>query len=511
MTSLYRFLIHHGPQALMPVVLALFLVSCGAAASGGPNTAMPATAQATFQPTQAPATTATQQIAATPTQIPATATALPTKKPTATVVPTKKPIATAVPTQKPTATPNAPATALPTQIPTPAPPIVPTVSAATATVVVPPPVAGPGMILFLRNGNLWAVDDKGIAERQLAEGVVDFAPSANGRSIALLRGKGRAAEIWLINGDGTGLRQLTRNDRAEARLSWAADGTALVTGSAATDEPYARDWLAWSAWCNQAEVHIVDIQTGAETSLAAGCDPAFAPDSKRIAYSAPPAGLAPGFPQDGPRVGNSIRLINRLGKNGWNFAVADGGPERGGLVVYAPAWAPDSSQVVYHRYMGMQVEVDINMTEMGRSFEGKGKAIAEGAGWMMPARFSETGDRVVLVKHDYGNARGLIGAGAWSLEVIGLQGSREIAMPSGPIQVIGQSMGRLGGAQAAAWAPGSQALAVLLPAGWTEDGDPEAWGTQPGEIRRWVPGQAPSQVLAKQVDYASPIAWIAMR
>ncbi len=486
-------------QQLMLLVTALLFSGCSTPVAGiVPNTAVSTpvsiAALPTAQPTQPPAATA----AAKPTRIatqPAKATMPPTVRPARTATALPSPIPTIVPSRV-----VAQPTAVPTQIATAQVPAVPTQQ----------PASGKTMLLFLRQGNLWTANATGGNERQLAEDVADFAPSSNGALIAMLRGQGSSREIWLIARDGSGLRQLTRNNREEAGMSWAADGTALVTGSAITDEPYAREWFAWSRWCKVAEVHLIDIKTGSENSLAAGCDPAFAPDSKRIAYSAPPANLAAGFPADGPLVANAIRLINRQGQNGWNFAVSNGiGPESGGLLVYTPAWTPDSANVVYHRYMGMQVEVDINLSEIGRSFEGKGKPMAEGAGWLFPARFSETGDRVVLVKHDAGNARGLIGAGAWSLELVQLQGSREIPMPYGTLNAFGQHIARLNGAQAAAWAPGSRALAVLLPKGWAADGNPEAWGEEPGEIRHWVPGQAPAEVLVTQVDYGSPIAWLA--
>ena len=516
MTSQSRFRLYSWKHQLVLLTMAVLFSSCSTAAGMIPNTALPTPASVTLdsqaQSTQPPAPSVPAEPRSVATQLQAAvATKLPTSIPIqATPVPPSQ-IPTIVPTQAATQLPTTLPTLIPTAPPTLVPPAAPT-QQPTAIAAAPTrlPASRNGLLLFLRNGNLWSAHANGGNERQLAEGVTDFAPSSNGTQIALLRGQGRNTEIWLIGRDGTGLRQLTRNNREEARLSWAADGTALVSGSAASEEPYTREWMAWSRWCKLAEVRLIDIQTGAETSLAAGCDPAFAPDSKRIAYTAPPATVAAGFPQDGPMVANTIRLINRQGKNGWNFAVANGtGPESGGLLVYTPAWTPDGANVVYHRFMGMQVEIDINLTEIGRSFEGKGKVMADGAGWLLPARFSDKGDRVALVQHDYGNARGLVGAGAWSLEVLQLQGSRDIAMPYGTLNVFGKQLDRLNGAQAVAWAPGGQSLVVLLPKGWAANADPEAWGEEPGEIRSWLPGQAPATVLVTQVDYASPIAWLA--
>lgn len=506
MTSQSRFRQYSWKHQLVLLTMALLFSSCSTAAGMIPNTALPMPTsialEPQFQASQPPAPTVPAEPTLVATQLQAAATNLPASIPIqATALPPSQ-IPTIVPTQAATQLP----TILPTAVPIAAPTQQPTALAAPTRV----PASGNGLLLFLRKGNLWLAQANGGNERQLAEGVTDFAASSNGTQIALLRGQGRNTEIWLMSRDGSALRQLTRNNREEARLSWAADGTALVTGSAASDTPYAHEWIAWSHWCKRAEVRLVDIKTGAETSLAAGCDPAFAPDSKRIAYTAPPATVADGFPQDGPMVANAIRLINRQGKNGWNFAIADGtGPESGGLLVYAPVWTPDSASVVYHRFMGAQIDIDINLTEIGRSFEGKGKVMADGVGWLLPVRFSDKGDRVALVQHDYGNARGLVGAGAWSLELLQLQGSRDISMPYGTLNAIGKRLGLLNGAQAVAWAPGGQSLAVLLPKGWAANADPEAWGEQPGEIRSWLPGQAPATVLVSQVDYASPIVWLA--
>jgi hypothetical protein len=54
-------------------------------------------------------------------------------------------------------------------------------------------------------------------------------------------------------------------------------------------------------------------------------------------------------------------------------------------------------------------------------------------------------------------------------------------------------------------------LAVQLPPGWnpglSQDQPTNADG-QPGEIWRWRPGSQPEELLVKNVDYASPLAWL---
>jgi Tol biopolymer transport system component len=243
--------------------------------------------------------------------------------------------------------------------------------------------------------------------------------------------------------------------------------------------------------------------------LASGCDPAISPDGKRIAYVAPPTTITPGADAAGLLVGNSIRLINRYGQNGWNFAKTQAqGPTSDGLVVYSPAWSPDGQHVLYHRYMGMQIEVDINLTEIGGSFEGKGQSLADGAGWLLPTRFSPDSHIVAAIENDSGNARGLVGYGAWKVQLVRLEGTREILLPAGARTVIGQAIDSLPGGQNVAWSPNGSVLAVQLPTGWQPGSDPESWGQAAGEIWRWMPGKAPNERLVVNVDFGSNVAWL---
>lgn len=468
---------------LGPVALAVVLMACASPAPQTGPTATPAAEAPTVAPTAAPEPTGVVAPAATtpPTAAPTGA---------ATVPP-----ATVQPTAAPTAQPSAP-----TQQPQ------PTQSA---------PVAAFGSeVLFLRNGALIAFDLDSKQQRQIADGVRDFAATPDGGTLALVRGTGRNTEIWTVRRDGSALTQLTHNDRAEATPSWAPDGLALVFASAATDEPYVREWPGWSRWCAASEVHLLNLSDGAEQSFGAGCDPAFSPDGLRIAYAAPPRTPEAGFPDKPPLVTNSIRLINRMGQNGWDFARASGvdapAPNNGRLV-YAPAWSPDSKQLVYHRFLGYQALVDINLSEIGGSLEGKGRLLAQGAGWLLPARFAPDGRMLAISENNYSDARGFGGYDNWSVELIRLEGTRAIALPSGSVQAIGQQVELLPRGQAVAWSPDGGALVVELPPGWRSDlpaDEPVGADERPGEIWRWQPGKGPGERLLEGVDFASPLAWL---
>lgn len=435
-----------------------------------------------------------------PTAAPATA------APTAAATPE----ATTAPTSTATAAPNTPTPPPPTSLPTRGPQATATPAAMTAT-----PAASE--ILFLRGRTLTAYDTAARSERRLADDVSEFAATPDGTQIALVRGSGSASELWLVARDGSGLRQLTSNGLAEGSPSWAPDGLTLAYASSAADVPHRRDWFTWSAWCAAAEVRKLDLAAGAETTLAAGCDPAFAPDGRRIAYAAPPTAPESGLGNRQPLAANSVRLINRQGQNGWDFARAQGVTMEGpaaGRVVYAPAWSPDGARVVYHRFVGVQVETDVNLSEIAGSFEGRGQPLAPGAGWLLPAAFAPDGRMLVITEHNYGDPRGFGGYDSWSAAVTGVGGTRTVAMPSGEVTMLGTAVGdSLARAQRAVWAPDGSALAVQLPPGWrpglpdTEPFDPSG-AEQPGEVWRWRPGAQPEELLIAEVDFASPLAWL---
>jgi hypothetical protein len=425
------------------------------------------------------------------------------------------PVASVVPTATPAPFPTATLAPTPTNAPTVPAALSPAAPTATAA---PAPTAVGEEILFLRNRALIAFSPQSRVERTLAADVRDFAASPDGALLALVRDAG-GPDLWLVQRDGNGLRQLTSDGaaRTEATPSWAPDGLSLVYASATGDEPYPQSWPAWGAWCAASVVLVRDLPLDAAREIGAGCDPAFAPDGRRIVFAAPPTEPEPGLANT-PATVNSIRLVNRQGENGWNFAQAQGDDAQGqatGRLVYAPSWSPDAQQIAYQRFIGQQVEVDINLSEIGASLEGKGQPFVFGAGWLRPAQFAPDGRTVAVTEYNFSDARGFGGYDEWSIEVIALTGSRLVALPSGEITMLGQPLGngRLPRAQGVAWSPDGTALAVQLPAGWRpglpndEPFDPNG-AEEAGEIWRWEPTDAPDTRLATDVDFASPLAWL---
>ncbi len=411
--------------SITALVAALVLTACGTLPSGQFATAA-ANPPTTAQPTQAPAPTIAQV----------------TKAPALTIAP--QPTAAGKPTQAaaPTALPEPTQASQPTAPPTHAPaPSAASTSTATST-------AAGGELLFLRQGTLVALDPAKHKQRPIADSVLDFAATPNGKMIALVRDVERVFELWVVQRDGSGLRQITSNgnDRIEGTPVWSPDGAALAYAAADSSDAYARTWLEWSAWCGVSEVHVFDIGAGADRSFGPGCDPAFSPDGKRIAYATRPSTRQEGA--NSRNATNTIRLINRQGQNGWNFAAADGSvdpasPKRG-MLVYAPAFSPDGKQLR-------------------------------------------------------------------SATLLQLSGTHDIALPTGELTAVGQVVGQLPRAQAAAWSPDGATLAVLLPPGWKPGlpfDQPVNADEKPGEIWSWKPGGDPVEKLAENVDFASPVLWL---
>jgi hypothetical protein len=382
----------------------------------------------------------------------------------------------------------------------------PTVAAASPTVAAVAQAVGE-QILFLRGGDLIAFTLSDGQTTTLAEQVTAFAATADGRRLAIVRGAG---ELWTINRDGSGSRQLTSNDRVESSLSWAPDGSALAYSAARTVQPAAPDWPSWSAWCAASEARILELDAagapvGGERTLGVGCEPSFGPDGRRIVYTAAPVldTVQPGG------VNNALIMVNRQGANGWRVAFAEGGED--GQLVYGAAWSPDAGQVSYQRFLGYQALVDINLTETGSSFQRNGAPVGHGAGWMLAPRYAPGGRLLAVTEHNYSDARGFSGYDIWTTRILRLGETSQVTLPSEELTLGAVEEARLPRASAAAWSPDGASLAVLLPAGWRAGADPmEALfpAATPGELWRWRPGAAPEALLATEVDYASPLLWL---
>lgn len=361
-------------------------------------------------------------------------------------------------------------------------------------------------ILFLRGGDLLAYGVHSRAEHILVQGVRAFAATSNGTLLAMLRGTGRSGEIWVAQRDGSQLQQVTRNTRAEDDLSWAPDGSALTYSSADSDSMRTLDWMGWSRWCAISEVRVLELADMQETTLASGCEPAFDPAGQRIAFASPPTSPAAGQSFIGAQ--NALRLINRQGQNGWDFAKTDGSQ---GHLVYAPAWTPAGDQLAYQRFVGYQALVDINLTEIGAAFKGDGKPLISGAGWMLPPQFAPNGQLAAVIEHNFSDARGGSGYEIWRLYLVRLGVASSMALPTGETPTVGLLEWRMPRVTAVAWSPDGASLALALPEGWSKhdaEQDLIYQSESAGNVWIWGADGEPQEQLISGVDYASPLIWL---
>ncbi|MCG8350484.1 MAG: hypothetical protein MI924_22180 [Chloroflexales bacterium] len=431
-------------------------------------------------------------------------------------VATSTPAATGTPTLAPSPTERSP-----TLAPTLSPAVTPTTTPSGVTPTTTPlstfaptrtvqgsPAIG-SEILFLRDNTLVAYNLDNGQERSIAPQVRMFAAAPDGRRLALIREIEQAVDIWLVERDGSDLRPITNNANIEGELSWAPDGQAIAYTETEAARQYDLDWESWSRWCSTSAVQLHDLTSQTTITLGQGCNPAFAPDGRRIAFATAPEAADDAMPS----AANAIHLVNRQGENGWDFAEAspDSEDSDSGLIVYAPAWSPDSAQLAYQRFIGYRALVDINLTEMGDSYVGDGQLLGAGAGWLHPPIFSPDGNRMALIENNFSDARGFGGYETWQAQVLRLNEAGEVFLPDGTRQTSATQVDRLFRATAAAWSPDSNALVVALPSGWSADTpttEPIYTNIGPSEIWRWTPGQAPSERLAVGIDFASPLAWL---
>jgi serine/threonine protein kinase/Tol biopolymer transport system component len=228
-----------------------------------------------------PLPTKTSLPAPSPTNLPpATFTSQP--KPSATLIPTKIPTSQPSSTSSPaaTATAQSTATSKPTNTELPASPV--------PVVLATPQGGGTGQIAFASVVN-------------------------------------KAAQIFLVNADGTGLRALTSNPKGACSFDWSPNGQQIVFVSPCADK---------SSMYLSSGLYLLDIENGAITPLpftAKGdFEPAWSPDGEKIAFTSN---------RDGSM---QIYVFTLADSNLTRITAPDNNPQS-----RYPAWSPDSSQIVY--------------------------------------------------------------------------------------------------------------------------------------------------------------------
>lgn len=376
------------------------------------------------------------------------------------------------------------------------------------------PMPSGGEILFLQQSNLVAYSVANATIRPILPEVTDFAVSPDGKQIVAIK-HNDFDSLWLIDRATTTSTQLSDDQRTFATIAWLPDSSGFVYASTPTKVGAATTWTTWAAFCREASVAIRTLTTPQEQKIGAGCDPAVSPDGKRIAYVTGPSRTDASSTDSGFTAGNTLHLVNLQGANGWDPVTAAGkdtGDPKAGLVVYRPVWSNDSKSILYHLYMGMRVEVDINLLMRVDAHDGTQTLLNSFAGWARYTSISPNGDTYALSSQDVGDARGLSGWDVWRSTLFDFGGKRDIYLPEGTFSATGTAVGEsLARAQAHAWQPDGQALAVVLPPLWSHGIPPsEAYGhaDEAGELWLWPRAGTPNKKLTDHVDSQSPIAWV---
>jgi len=151
-----------------------------------------------------------------------------------------------------------------------------------------------------------------------------------------------AAEIYLMNPDGTNLRRLTDNAFGDAFPDLSPDGKKIVFDS---------DRI--SGQVNVSDLFLMNSDGSDQTFLTRGSSATWSPDCKEIAFHASASGNGTPIRQNpGSATTDSDIFVANVddllaGEPPKNITQGDGSPQGEPLIDDDPAWSPDGQQIAY--------------------------------------------------------------------------------------------------------------------------------------------------------------------
>jgi len=149
-----------------------------------------------------------------------------------------------------------------------------------------------------------------------------------------------AAEIYLMNGDGTNPRRLTENNYFDGFPALSSDGSRIVFDSnrlRAEGEPF-----------NTSDLFVMNADGSGETHLVRGSSATWSPDGKQIAFHASASGKGrPIKPDPGAATNDNDIFVLSVGdvlKNGTRPKNITNSPE---AIDDDPDWSPNGQKIVF--------------------------------------------------------------------------------------------------------------------------------------------------------------------
>lgn len=224
-------------------------------------------------------------------------------------------------------------------------------------------------IVFDLVGDLYAIPITGGKATPLTRGIAyDVAPrfSPDGKRIAFLSDRSGRNQLWTINADGSGARQVTRDPESMSAPEWSRDGRSLVAPRGDVEADIVlKDAMFKSVWRYDAASGAGAVMIASNGRMTSG---AFDPQGTRYYYGAI-NGYKPGVPYD---YRFRLKVYDVVRRDTATISTPDGNGAR-------PIVSPDGRSLVYlaEQGQGEQKRIVLRKRELSAGRAGTDAVLAE--------------------------------------------------------------------------------------------------------------------------------------